>query len=118
MSLPSPALPRLLFSPCFLDQNSSHGFPCGGKKMPTGIPLQAVLYVHQSHKSIMYKCCRLEGLPRLLLCELCGCQFPRLFINQWQQLLGRRRITGFDLRKDLCDIGHSAGCNRWPVCEP
>ena len=118
MSLPSPTLFGLLFSPCLLDENSSHGFRCGGKKMPTGIPQLSVLYVYQSYKSFMYQCCRLERLPRLLLCEPCGSQFPQLFINQWQQLLSRRWIAGFDLRQDVGDVGHPAGCNRWLVCGP
>lgn len=88
MLLPPPTLFGLLFSPCLLDQNSSHGFRCGSKKMSTGIPQLSVLYVYQSYKSFMYQCCRLEGLPRLLLCELCDRQFPQLLINQWQQLPG------------------------------
>ena len=94
MSLPTPTLFGLLFSPCLLDQNSSHGFRCGGKKMPTGIPLQSVLYVYQSYKSFMYQCCRLERLPRLLVCELCGRQFPQLLINQWQQWRLREKVLG------------------------
>jgi len=45
----------------------------------------------------MYQSRRLQRLPGLLLCQLCGRQLPQLVIHQRQELLGGGRIAGFDL---------------------
>ena len=43
---------------------------------------------------------RLQRLPRFLLGQFLGRQFPQFVVHQRQQLLGGRRIAGFDLRQD------------------
>ena len=49
---------------------------------------------------------RLQRLPRLLVGQLRRRQLPQLVIDQRQELLGRRRIAGIDLRQDAGDVGH------------
>ena len=57
---------------------------------------------------------RLQRLPRLLLSQFSGRQPPQLFIHQWQQLLRRRRVAGFDLGEDAGDVGHERDSQeRW-----
>ena len=46
-----------------------------------------------SAKSAMHQGSSLKGLPRLLLCQLGGCQFAELIVDQWQQLFSNGRIA-------------------------
>ena len=56
----------------------------------------------ETSTSRMYASCTMRSglkcLTGLLLCQLGRRQLAQLVVHQWQQLLGRRRITGFDLR--------------------
>ena len=49
---------------------------------------------------------RLQRLSRLLMGQLLPGQAPQFVIDQRQELAGRGRIAGFDLRQELCDVRH------------
>ena len=97
---------RSFSSPCLIHQNPSHGLACGGKKVPAAVPVPGFVRIDQPDVSVMHKRCGLQCLTRLLLSHSSRRQLPQLVVHKRQQLLGRRRITGFDLRKNLSDISH------------
>ncbi len=50
---------------------------------------------------------RLQRLTRRLVRQFRGRQLAQLVVHQRQQLLGRRRIAGFDLAQDFRDVAHN-----------
>jgi hypothetical protein len=47
------------------------------------------------------------GLARLLLGQLRGSQLAKLFLHQWQQLLGRTGIALLNLGEYLLNVSHN-----------
>jgi hypothetical protein len=72
--------------------------------------IEAVLIgrTYQPEVGLVNECRRLERLPRLFVCQFCRRQLPQLVIHQRQELLGCRRIAGFNLREDHRHIGHGS----------
>ena len=68
--------------------------------MAAAVPVLGLVRIHQPQIRLVDQGRRLQRLPRLLLGQLRRRQLPQFVVDQRQQLLGRRRIAGFDLRQD------------------
>ena len=55
----------------------------------------------------MHECSSLQCLTGNTLAIQAAASFRNSIVKERQQLLGSRRITGFDLTQDLRDIGHA-----------
>ena len=84
-----------VFSAGVVNEDSTHRFGRGTEEMPSAAP-SLTLIPDQPQISFMDQGRCLQCLPRLFSRQLCGCEAAELSINQWQQLLRRRWITGIN----------------------
>ena len=67
--------------------------------MATAIPVLCLLDIDQPDIGLMHQRRRLQRLSGFLLSQFRRRQFPQFVVDQRQELLGGRGITGFDLDK-------------------
>ena len=77
--------------------------------MPEEVSQLSLFRVNEPNIRFMHERRGLQRLVRFLLGHLGSGQLPQLFINQRQQLLGGRRIAGFNLAENACDVAHGPG---------
>jgi hypothetical protein len=107
---------RPLFVPSVVDKNASHGFGSGAEEVATTIPVLRFVRINQTKVGFVNQRRRLKRLPRPFLSHLLRGQLPQLIINQRQKLFCGVRVAGFDLRQDLCDVGHGRRLFPHPTC--
>ena len=73
---------------------------------------QTLAAAHQSAIRLMYQGRGLQRLARFFLRQLGSRQLPEFVIHERQQLLGRRRIAGFNLRQNASDVRHGQGLEK------
>ena len=62
---------------------------------------------NESQKRLVHQRGRLQRLPRFLLGQLRRRQLAEFVVHQRQQLVRRRRIAGFNLGQDACNVRHA-----------
>src|SRR5690606_16181701 len=87
-------------------QYSPHRLGCGGKKVPSVVPVLRILRTHQPQIGLMDQSSRLQCLPGLLLGNPGGGELAKLVVNQRQQLLRRGGIARVDLQQDTRNVVH------------
>lgn len=74
--------------------------------MSPAFPVTLVATANQSQIGLVDQGSRGQGVPRFLLRELHGGEPSKFVVHQRQQSVGGGGIAAFDLRYDLCDVGH------------
>ena len=82
------------------------------KKWPRAVPVLGLLDIDEPEVRLVHQGGGLQRLAGLLVVQPGSGQFPQLLVDQWQQLLGRRGIAGFDVAEDAGDVGQRRGFRR------
>ena len=103
-----PAAPLGGLSPAgAFDEDAAHGLGGRREEVAAVIPPRGVGRANQPQVRLVDEGRRLEGLPRLLRCQLIGSEFPQFVVDEREQIRRRLRVTGRSSVQKSGYVGHT-----------